>query len=225
MMKTEARQPGRLPDRAREVSASVRIASCAAVGVTAGGVVAAFRIWWLVPLAIWDVAAAAFLAWIWWSVWAVDAAGTAEHSQRDDPSRAASDSLLIGASVASLAAVGIILVRASHSSGPTKGMLVGASIVSILLAWSVVHTVFCLRYARLYYGGTPRGIDFNESDPPSYADFGYLALTIGMTFQVSDTDLQSKPIRYTAIRHALLSYLFGTLIIATTINLVAGLGK
>jgi uncharacterized membrane protein len=82
-------------------------------------------------------------------VWSVDAAGTAKHSQRDDPARAASDSLLIGASLASLAAVGIILVRASHSSGLTRGMLVGASIVSIVLAWSVVHTVFCLRYARL----------------------------------------------------------------------------
>jgi uncharacterized membrane protein len=145
--------------------------------------------------------------WCRWPSW------TAKHSRRDDPARAASDALLIGAS---LAAVGIILVRAGHSGGLTRGVLVGASIVSILLAWSVVHTVFCLRYARLYYEGTPGGIDFNEGDPPSYADFGYLALTIGMTFQVSDTDLQSKPIRHTAIRHALLSYLFGALIIATT---------
>jgi uncharacterized membrane protein len=225
MIKVAAGRAGRLPERARDVSASARIAVCAAAGVAAGGVVAAFGIWWLVPLASWDVAAVVFLAWIWWSVWSVDAAGTARHSQRDDPARGASDSLLIGASTASLAAVGIILVRASHSSGLTRGMLVGASIVSILLAWSVVHTVFCLRYARLYYAGTPGGIDFNESDPPSYADFGYLALTIGMTFQVSDTDLQSKPIRHTALRHALLSYMFGALIIATTINLVAGLGK
>jgi uncharacterized membrane protein len=225
MIKAAARGTGRLPDRARDVSASARIAVCAAAGVTAGGVVAAFGIWWLLPLAIWDVAAVAFLGWIWWSVWSVDAAGTAKHSQRDDPARAASDSLLIGASLASLAAVGIILVRASHSSGLTRGTLVGASIVSMLLAWSVVHTVFCLRYAGLYYAGTPGGIDFNESDPPSYADFGYLALTIGMTFQVSDTDLQTKRIRHTAIRHALLSYLFGALIVATTINLVAGLGK
>jgi uncharacterized membrane protein len=116
-----------------------------------------FRVWWLVALAVWDVAAVAFLAWIWWSVWSADAAGTARHSQRDDPARAASDSLLIGASLASLAAVGIILVRASHSSGVTRGVLVGASIVSIVLAWSVVHTVFCLRYARLYYEGTPGG--------------------------------------------------------------------
>jgi uncharacterized membrane protein len=182
MIRAADRGAGRLPDRARDASASVRIAVCAGAGVAAGAVVAALGVWWLVPLALWDVAAVAFLAWIWWSVWSADAVGTARHSQRDDPARAASDSLLIGASMASLVAVGIILIRASHSSGVTRGVLVGASIVSILLAWSVVHTVFCLRYARLYYEGTPGGIDFNESDPPSYADFAYLALTIGMTF-------------------------------------------
>jgi uncharacterized membrane protein len=61
------------------------------------------------------------------------------------------------------------------------------------------------------------------ADPLS--DFAYLSLTIGMTFQVSDTDPQTKGIRRTAIGHALLSYMFGALIIATTINLIAGLGK
>ena len=82
-----------------------------------------------------------------------------------------------------------------------------------------------LRYARLYYRDRPGGVSFNEQDPPVYSDFAYLALTIGMTFQVSDTDLQAKEIRRLALRHALLSYVFGTLIIATTVNLVAGLGK
>jgi uncharacterized membrane protein len=67
------------------------------------------------------------------------------------------------------------------------------------------------------------GIDFNQDERPSYVDFGYLALTIGMTFQVSDTDLQRPAIRVTALRHALLSYLFGAVILAATINLVAGL--
>ncbi len=78
---------------------------------------------------------------------------------------------------------------------------------------------------RLYYSGPDGGIDFNEDDKPCYADFAYLAFTIGMTYQVSDTDLTTKEIRHTALRHALLSYLFGTVIIAATINLAAGLVK
>jgi len=66
-------------------------------------------------------------------------------------------------------------------------------------------------------------LGFNEDEPPDYVDFAYLSLTIGMTFQVSDTDLQAKAIRRTALRHSLLSYLFGVVIIAASINLMAGL--
>jgi len=101
----------------------------------------------------------------------------------------------------------------------------GLSILAVALAWAAVHTVFTTRYARLYYCGSDGGIDFNQDDPPQYSDFAYLAFTIGMTFQVSDTDLKTKLIRATALRHMLLSYLFGAVIIATTINLVAGLSK
>ncbi len=92
-------------------------------------------------------------------------------------------------------------------------------------SWAAVHTVFTLRYASLYHleGG---GIDFTEGDRlPDYRDFAYVAFTIGMTFQVSDTDLTSFTIRRTALRHALLAYLFGIVIVAITINVVAGLLK
>jgi uncharacterized membrane protein len=139
--------------------------------------------------------------------------------------------MLLSASVISLAAVVVVLIDAGNSSGPAKDLLVGLGIISVVLAWGIVHTVFTLRYARLYYGqprgdGQPRGgIDFNEEDPPRYSDFAYLAFTVGMTFQVSDTSLQTKQMRATALRQGLLSYLFGAVIIATTINLIAGLTK
>ena len=171
------------------------------------------------------MAALVFVIWMWRSLWSLDGAGTAKQATRENPRRAAADSLLLSASIASLIAVGLVLVRAGHSSGLTKGLLIGLGVASIILAWSVVHTVFILRYAKLYYEGTPGGVDFNEEEPPCYIDFAYLALTIGMTFQVSDTNLKTKDIRRTALRHALLSYAFGALIIATTINLIAGLTK
>jgi uncharacterized membrane protein len=85
-----------------------------------------------------------------------------------------------------------------------------------------VHTTFTTRYARLYYTGPDGGTSFNETDPPRYADFAYLAFTIGMTFQVSDTDLKTKEIRRTAVQHAPLPYLPGAVVIASTINMVAG---
>lgn len=204
-------------------SVGVRVGISLAAGVISGTVVAIVGTWWLIPVSAWDITALIFVSWMWHSLWPLDAAGTAEQARRENPRRAAADTLLLTASIASLLAVGLVLVRASHTAGLSKGLLIGLSIASIVLAWSVVHTVFSLRYAKLYYEGTPGGVDFNEEGWPCYIDFVYLALTIGMTFQVSDTDLKTTKIRRTALRHAVFAYSFGTLIIATTINLVAGL--
>ena len=102
------------------------------------------------------------------------------------------------------------------------------AVVSVALSWTLVQTLFTLRYAELYYGTGRKagskvgGIDFNQSRPPQYTDFAYLATSLGMTYQVSDTALQNHGIRAEALKHSLLSYLFGTIILATTINLVVG---
>ena len=98
----------------------------------------------------------------------------------------------------------------------------GLALLSVSLSWIVVHTVYALRYAHLFYTGDG-GIDFPGTKAPGYGDFAYLSLTIGMTFQVSDTDVSSHDVRMTVLRHALLSYLFGFAVIALTINVVAGL--
>jgi uncharacterized membrane protein len=86
-----------------------------------------------------------------------------------------------------------------------------------------VHTVFTLRYAELYYADEPGGLDFHGDGEPTYHDFAYLAFTIGMTFQVSDTEVTAREFRKTILRHALLSFVFGATVIATTVNLVASL--
>jgi uncharacterized membrane protein len=109
--------------------------------------------------------------------------------------------------------------------GGSQALFTGLSVLSVVVSWAVVHTVFTLAYARLHYGDDPGGIAFPDDADPDYRDFAYVAFTIGMTYQVSDTDLRGRMVRATALRHALLSYLFGTAVIAVTINLVAGLAK
>ena len=208
----------------RIISPSYRLAVCVPIGVAAGVIAGVFGPWWLGPLVAWDAAAGSMLAWTWRLLWPLAPSATSSHATSESPGRANSDLLLLGGSVVSLVAIGLVLVRASHETGLDKGLLVGLSVASIVLAWSTVHTVYTLRYAYLYYNEKDRGVDFNDSDPPCYIDFAYLALTIGMTFQVSDTDLHTTAFRRLAIRHALLSYFFGALIVATTINLIAGLG-
>ena len=173
----------------------------------------------------WDAAALIYVAWTWGTIWSLDAARTAQQAVGQDPGRAATDVLLLTASVVSLVAVGLVIVRAGNSSGAAESMQAGLSLASVVLSWSVVHTVFALRYASLYYLGSDGGVDFNQDDPPRFSDFAYLAFTIGMTFQVSDTELTTPEVRGTVLRHALLSYLFGAVILAATINLIAGLAR
>jgi uncharacterized membrane protein len=173
----------------------------------------------------WDVLAVLFCGWVWATIWHLDAATTGGHALRENPGRDASDLILLGAAVASLIAVGVVLFGAGHAAGNDKYLQAGFAVLSVLVSWTLVHTVYTLKYARLYYTGAVGGIDFNDSAPPQYSDFAYLAFTIGMTFQVSDTDLQTKDIRRTALRHAWLSFPLGAVIISASINLISGLAK
>ena len=217
---------GRSTSPYRVAKARWRFAIAALVGVAAAAVTVAVGGWELAPVIGWDFAALVSISWIWLTVWPMNAIETKRLAGTEDPTQPSTDLLLLSAAIASLAAVGLVLVLASSASGVAKGALAGLAIVSVALAWLVVHTLFTLRYALLYYRAKPPGgVSFNQDEPPQYSDFAYLALTLGMTFQVSDTDLQTNAIRTTALRHALLSYLFGAVILATTINLIAGLGS
>lgn len=207
------------------VMARTRLLTVAGAAVVAALVTAWFAAWPFALVAGWAVAAASFTGWAWMAIWPMDATDTRAHATREDPSRTTTDLLLLAATMVSLIDVGYVLVRASHSHGSTRVWLAGLALISVALSWLVVHTLFTLRYALVYYRGTPGGIDFNQSDPPRYSDFAYLAMSIGMTYQVSDTDLTTHPMRATALRHALLSFLFGSVILGTTINLIVSLSS
>jgi uncharacterized membrane protein len=211
------------PKRWRDSRAGVRVAAAASVGIIVGGVVSAFTFWQAATLIGWDVGALFLTVWIWWVVARLSPQESKSHATREDTSIQLAELIVLAAGVALLAAVGLALVRAANSTGGTKASLIALGIVSVTLSWGLVHTVFTLRYARTFYSQPVGGIDFNEEDPPNYLDFAYLALTIGMTFQVSDTNLRSKSIRRIALSHALLSYLFGAVIIALVINVVSSL--
>ena len=178
--------------------------------------------WSVAALCASDVAALVFIIWVWVTVWGADAAATAGIARGEDSSRAAAEAVLLGAGAASLLAVAFTLAQAGDAGAPGRGLLTALAIGSVALAWTSVHTVYVLRYARLYYSPPDGGIGFH-GEAPAYVDFAYLALTIGMTFQVSDTDLTGKRVRRVALHHALLSYVFGTGIVAITVNTVAGL--
>lgn len=192
------------------------------VGVIAAVVTGMLDAWPFSLIIGWAAACVTYIAWVWLAVGRLDATETAHHATREDPSRRASELLVLLASLASLGAIAFLLQAASTSLSQ-RGGLAAIAVASVALSWALIHTLYTLRYASLYYRGEDGGIDFNQPDAPSYGDFAYLAFTIGMTYQVSDTSIQTHQIRMTALGHALLSFPFGAGILATLINLVAGL--
>lgn len=204
--------------------AAVRLAG-ATIGAAVAAVVVGLTAGWpYVPAIGWIVAASIYLAWTWSLVGRMDAQRTeahARHAHEEDSTRVFTQVVVLIASMGSLGGVGYLLAADSAAGGDLPAAAVG--ILSIAASWFTVHTVFMLRYARLYYTGPPQSIDFNQDEPPAYADFAYLAFTLGMTYQVSDTNLRNRAIRSTALTHALLSFLLGAVILAMTLNLVVGL--
>ena len=201
-----------------------RLAVCAAIGIAAAVAVGVFASWKYTPLVFWDVTSLLAVSGLLLSVRSFNAKDTELHTKQDDPGRGVANVLMIFASIASLVAVGVLIVQASNASGIEKFLEVGLGVVSVIISWVLVHSIYMLRYADLYVNDG-EAIEFNSKEPPTYSDFAYLSFTIGMTYQVSDNNFKSNAMRRLALSHALLSYVFGTAIIATTINFLAGLAK
>lgn len=197
----------------------VRLAVAALVGLLVGllltwtsGAAAALGGW----------AAAGFLYVLWTMLVVVPmgAEETLEHALREEPTRVAGHTIVLLAGLASLGGVVIVLLDGGLKGSPVTSAAVLAAIVS---SWATTHTVFAMRYARMYCTEPIGGVDFHQRELPRYTDFTYIAVTVGMSFAISDTDLGASAFRRVAQVHALLSYLFGTVIVALLVNLVAGL--
>jgi uncharacterized membrane protein len=209
-------------DRRMPGPAWIRVLAAAVLGVIAGAVTALSWKMSVAPALGWVVGAGSYVVWNLSVLVPMDARTTAAHATREDPSRPVAYTLVITASIASLLAVAVLLAHGA-SRGTAEDITDALAVCSVAASWLLVHTIFTLRYARLYYGEPVGGIDFNQQEPPRYLDFAYLGFTIGMTYQVSDTTLQTTELRASALAHALLSFLFGAVILGTTVNLVASL--
>jgi uncharacterized membrane protein len=205
--------------------AVVRFVVAAVVGIAAGVLIASLGFVRVAAVGGWAAACCVYVVWVWLVIGRMDADATRRHARREDPTRPATDILLLAASVASLVVVLLVLTLDSGAAPAERDVVAVVSIVSVALSWLLVHTLYTLRYAALYYSGVEGGVGFNQDEPPSYQDFAYLAFTLGMTFQVSDTAISSSTIRNTVLRHALLSYVFGAVILGAMVNLIAGLAS
>jgi uncharacterized membrane protein len=212
-------------DRAQEpqILSWRRLLVCFAAGLVAGVSVVLSGAPELSVLAGWSVAAAGVLVWVWRVCWPQDHGGTKRLAEEEGTTRTTDTVVLVGA-VASLVAVVEALVTSS-AQDPVAVASVVLGVLVVVLSWALVNTVFALKYARLYYEGGDGGIDFKQDQLPTYSDFAYLAFTVGMSFAVSETEPNTTTVRKIALGHALMSYLFGTIVIAVAVNLVTNLGQ
>ena len=132
--------------------------------------------------------------------------------------------------VSSFASMFTVLLLIVSDKMPThKSLTEVMSVIGMIVSWTLVHTVFTFHYANMYYFKQPddKSIDeplkFPGKMKPNYLDFAYFAFVIGMTFQVSDVEINSSIVRRTALAHGLLSFAFNTFVVALTINLIAGI--
>lgn len=190
------------------------------LGVFAGLAGGFFLRWELAPLIGWDSAAVLLLYMLWQDFHGSEAAATETMVEEEDITYTTIDFIVLLACLVSIGAVAFLL-----TSKGANYMDIGFGLFSIITSWATVHALYTLRYAELYYKDVNGGIEFQGTEQPSFSDFAYLAFTIGMTYQVSDTALTSTAFRKAALGHALLSFVFGTAIIATTINFIASLSR
>ncbi|MHA7243055.1 DUF1345 domain-containing protein [Paeniglutamicibacter antarcticus] len=192
-------------------------------GITAAGLAGVLGQWNYAPAVGWTAAALIYNASVWLTIASMGHARTCDDAQEEDPGVQVTDLLIILAAIGSLAAVALVMASGSNLSASARLPLALLALTCTAMSWLMVHTLYTLRYARIYYAGAPGGIDFNQDEPPQYTDIAYMAFSVGMTYQVSDTSITTREMRSAVLRHSLLAFLFGTGILATTINLVVSL--
>lgn len=222
----------RVAHRVGQISARYRLL----IGLAVGGLT-----WLLVPgnlgavshaVAAWDVYAATALLLIGTAMFTADIEGIRKVANTEDPSRALAFVFVVVAALASLLAVVALLGTIKNLPPKLLAWHIALSIIAVLESWLLVHTVFTLRYAHIYYdtdeaagGGDTGGLIFpgDNSPDPDYLDFAYYAFTVGMTAQTADISISGRRQRRTTLVHAILSFGFNTAIIALSISALGGL--
>ncbi len=184
--------------------------------------------WMMNGMILWDVFALSYIIICWFVFFTSSINHITKRAQSDDGSSVYVFFIVVLSSFASMITVALLIIT-KEVGDTTKEIYLPVIIVGMMLSWTMVHTTFCFHYARLYYNEYHRksqdvsGLSFPEEQHPDYLDFAYFSFIIGMTFQVSDVEINSKTIRRLALAHSLLSFVLNTFVVALTINLIAGL--
>jgi uncharacterized membrane protein len=181
-------------------------------------------------VAAYDAAALTLLAFLWFGALRSDPAETRARAALEDPGRNVVALLVLGA-----VTVGLVAAIAILGHGPRVHTVVeryvayALGFIAITAGWFLVHTLYTLRYAHLYWyddegdGSICGGIRFPGTEEPSDIDFAYFSFTLGTSFAVSDPQVTETRVRREVIVHSIIAFAYNSVIIGMVINLFAGI--
>lgn len=180
-------------------------------------------------LAAWAIGGLSYLGLAWTLALRLDAHRTRARAMAMDPPGWVAFSMAVLSLLASAAAIASLLNARGDTTGLGQALHMALALLALGLAWVLIHTLFAFRYAHMFYhqrwqppAGVP-GLLFPGGEAPDYSDFLYYALVVGMTSQVSDVQVQSRPLRRLTLVHSLLGFVFNMFVLALGINVLAGL--
>lgn len=191
-----------------------------AIGLAVGAVFG-LAVWWLAGTALAPalgitVGEAVFLVSSWLMLWPMNSAQTEQRVSREDLSPRVDDALVAG--ICALAVASMVAMQ--YTSAPS-GVAAVLTLAGVFGAWACVHLTYAVHYAYRYYLVEDGGIDFGHENP-AFRDFLYFSYAIGMTYGVTDNTVTDRHIRGIVLRHSLISFVFGLVILGAAVSLVAG---
>ncbi len=204
-----------------------KIAASIAAAVITGAAMKALQVPWELTLVVtWNAFAVVALATTWAAILTLRPAQICDLAQVEDPGRRISRVLVLLGAAAALLAVLVLLNASMSMQSGDRTQAIGVALSAVALAWLLIHTVFTLRYAHLYYDetGDEKPIDFpGTMSMPDYLDFAYFAFVIGMTAQTADINIRGRAVRRAALFHGVISFIYNTAIVAMSIGLLTSL--
>ena len=179
----------------------------------------------------WDVFALISLGLAWVGMVFTDPRTRLQEAHLQDSSRRTIAGCVVLSALAGLFGAWLLLASTKGLMGTRATLHIALAFFTVVVSWSLVHTVLALHYAHVCYElaeiskqkPPDLGLIFPGEESPDFLDFAYFSFVIGMACQVSDVQVSSRRIRRIVLLHGLLAFGFNTVIVAMSLNLAASL--
>ena len=184
--------------------------------------------WQLRSLLGWCVGVTVYLLLAWWLCIRFDSQRTRERAQAQDEPSIVIFLLLLLATLACVMAIALLMQDVKDAPRNQRIFQIALFMVALGTTWLFIQAMFAFHYAHRYYQGEKSneiggaGLQFPDKAAPDYFDFLYFSHVVGMTSQVSDVQVTSREMRQITLAHSLLSFAFNIVILALSINVIAG---